>query len=74
MPSPKRSLHHLSARSLDELEREILRMNLITQRTTDIFQVTKIGKEWFAFFLSDTTVFRDYLDAVARRRGLINNE
>ena len=66
MITPARSLHHLSAKTLERLEKEVLRMNLISQRAIETFQVEKIGDEWFAYFNVDSTVFANYINAINR--------
>lgn len=63
-----RSLHHLTENSLEELERELLKLNLATKRSVEVFQVEKIGKKWTAFFNMDTSVFNRYIKEA--KRGL----
>ncbi len=66
MITPARSLHHLSAKTLDKLEKEVLRMNLILARATETFQVEKVGDEWFAYFNIDSVVFNGYLQSIKK--------
>ncbi len=74
--SPERSLHHLEADSLETLEREVLKMNLILDKSIEVFQVQKIGDKWFAFFNVDSLHFKKYSDGVLKlnKRGNATSE
>ena len=59
MDFTKRFFDFITAKTPEELRDKLVRLNIITGRTTDVINVVFANKKWYAFFYNNKDLVGD---------------